>query len=791
MLRTFLVLISVAFSFHAMGQQGAVFGKIIDKSGEPIQGVSISVSGASTGTNSNAKGKYELTLHAGKHTIIFSHIKYRNKSITVNVNQGSFVNYDVRLRIDTQYLKEVKITGAKENGEEILNTISLEAKSAQNLPSAFGDFSKILVTLPGVASNNEFSTTYSVRGGNFDENLVYVNDIPVYRPFLSNAGKQEGLSFVNPEMVSNIRFSSGGWESKYGDKLSSSLNILYHEPDEFSAQVTLGLLGASVVVKQKISDRFRFVAGVRHKDSRYLLGTTEIEGQYFPTYSDIQSLMTFDLTKKESNQRNKTKLHWLLYLGKNRYLTQPESQTTQFGSIQANFRIETAFEGQEILNYDVYQSGINLSHIWSEKWLSRLIVSGVYTQEREYFDVEGAYKICDVDNDPSDGDLNDCVIVRGIGTNYNYGRNKLKAILRNVEIRNEHLLNLRNLFEWGAGIQTRNIRDRINEYSFTDSADFVNVYHSVFNKLTLKSNNYTGYVQNTTFLKDSAHAFIAGVRFNYWDYTNQLIASPRVSYRIKTNWVKSTTFKLSAGWYQQFPFYRELRKFDGELRQGSTAQRSIHLIGGMERIFTLWGRPFYINTEGYFKWLYNQIPYDIDNVRLRYFDENDATAYAAGIDFRVNGEFIPGTQSWFSLGLLSTRENITGDNKKYIRRPTDQHVNMAIYFEDHVPYDPSLRIYLNMVYGSGYPIGPPNNLEARNIFSGDQYYRVDIGFSKEFEMNATSHFKTIWVRAEILNALGADNTLSYSWIEDVSGNQFAVPNSLSARFLNLKFSAKF
>jgi len=790
MLRTLIALISFGVTFYSLAQQGSVFGKVITRSGEPISGVNISIDGSAEGTVSDATGKYEFTLPAGKYTLIFSHVKYRNRKITVNINQGSFVKYDVKLRLDMQQLQEVQITRERELEEEITNVTNLEGKGAEDLPSAFGDFSKILVTLPGVASNNEFSTAYSVRGGNFDENLVYVNDIPVYRPFLSNAGKQEGLSFVNPEMVSNIAFSAGGWEPKYGDKLSSSLNILYYEPDALSGQMTIGLLGGSAVIKQKVSERFRFVTGIRHKDSRYLLGTTEIEGQYFPTYTDIQSLMTFDLTKKESNQRNKTKLHWLMYYGRNRYLTQPESQTTQFGSIQANFRIETAFEGQEILNYDVFQSGLNLSHIWSEKWLTRVIVSGVYTREREYFDVEGAYRICDVDNSGG-GNLNDCVVVRGIGRNYNYGRNELTALLGNMEIRNEHLLNFNNLFEWGVGSQSRDIDDSIREYSFTDSSDFVNLNHSVFSDLSLQTTNYTGYFQNTTFLRDSAHAFIAGIRFNYWDYNQQMIASPRISYRLKTNWAKPTTFKFSVGWYQQFPFYRELRTFDGELRQNTQAQRSVHFIASMERVFTMWGRPFYFNTEVYYKWLYNQIPYDIDNVRLRYFDENDATAHAAGIDFRVNGEFIPGTQSWFSLGILSTKEDISGDEKNNIRRPTDQHVNMAIYFEDHMPSDPSLRIYLNLVYGSGYPVGPPDNLAARNIFSGDQYYRADIGLSKQYVMKSGSRLKSVWIRAEILNALGADNTLSYSWIEDVGGNQFAVPNSLSARFLNLKLSAEF
>lgn len=790
MIRSYLFLACLAAITSLFAQQGSVFGTIKSKEGEVLRGVSVAVSGQSAGTTSDEKGKYELILPTGRYTLTFSHVGFLTKSLSININQGAFVQLNIDLRQDRRQLETVEVTAERQNTDELTNQTDVDVQAAKSLPSAFGDFSKILVTLPGVVSNNEFSTAYSVRGGNFDENLVYVNEIPVYRPFLSNGGRQEGLSFVNSQMVSNIRFSAGGWEAKYGDKLSSSLNILYQEPDTLTGELTVGLLGGSATVRQKVNDRFRIVTGIRHKDSRYLLGATETQGQYFPTYSDIQSLMTFDLTKKGSNQANKTKLHWLFYYGRNRYLTQPESQVTQFGSIQANFRIQTAFEGQEILNYDVYQTGASLAHIWSEKWLTRIIASGVYTREREYFDVEGAYRICDVDNNPASSDFNDCVVIRGIGTNYDYGRNRLRALIADMEIRNEHLLNLHNIFEWGVGLKRTDIRDHLNEYSFTDSADYVTVDRSVFNDLSLQANNYTAYLQNTTFFKDSTHALIAGVRFNYWDYSNELITSPRVSYRWTPTWRKPTTFTLSVGWYQQFPFYRELRTQEGVLRNNPKAQKSIHFIGGMERGFDMWGRTFSFSSELYYKRLFNMIPYDIENTRLRYLNQNNAIGYAAGADFRVNGEFIPGTESWFSLGLLKTGEDIVGDEQGFIRRPSDQHINIAVYFEDHMPNDPTLRIYLNMVYGSGFPTGPPGDLASRNRFSGDEYYRADIGLSKQFFLKRKP-FNVFWLRLEVLNALGADNTLSYSWINDVNGNQFAIPNSLSARFLNIKFSAEF
>ena len=450
MLRNYLTLFFFSISIWTQGQSGAIFGKVENRRGEILENVHVLVTGG-RGTHTNEEGKYELQLPAGKYLLTFSHVGFKTKKVSININENARIKFDLKLRDDPVALKDIQVQVGRIDENLPNNQLQIEAKTAKVLPSAFSDFSKILVTLPQVASNNEFSTAYSVRGGNFDENLVYVNDIPVYRPFLSNAGRQEGLSFVNPQMVNNIRFSAGGWESKYGDKLSSTLNILYQEPDILSGNLTMGLLGGSATIGQRFNDRFRVITGIRHKDSRYLLGTTEIDGQYFPTYSDIQSLMTFDLTPKEKNQINKTKLHWLLYYGRNRYLTQPVSQITQFGSILANFRIQTAFQGQEILNYDVYQTGLNLSHIWSENWLTRVISSGVYTVEREYFDVLGSYRLCDVDEE-SNG-LNDCILVRGIGTNYDYGRNQLSAKIANVEIRNEHLLNLYNTFEWGIGWQ--------------------------------------------------------------------------------------------------------------------------------------------------------------------------------------------------------------------------------------------------------------------------------------------------------------------------------------------------
>ncbi len=788
-MKRFLISIPVLFTvFLCAGQSSSIEGYIIDEFGDPVPAVNVILKSDRTiGTISNAEGYFRLELNEGTYDIMFSHVQYGLHELA-NIPTG-VSDFKVTLKLQSQVLEGVEIEGDRER-DALDPGRRIDSRSARNLPSAFGDFNKVLLTLPGVSGNNELSSAYNVRGGNFDENLVYVNDIPVYRPFLANAGRQEGLSFVNPDLVNDINFYAGGWEAKYGDKLSSSLNIDYKEPETLEGNITFGLLGGSAYLGNRINDNVQYLFGARHSDSRYLLNTLETEGQYLPAYTDIQGFLTFDLSGK-GQQINRTKLNWLFSYGRNRYLTLPVSQTTEFGSVSQNLRIETAFEGREELDYDTYQTGFNLSHRWSNRFLSRWILSGVNTKERENYTVEGAYRICDVDNNPNSNSFNDCVVTRGVGTNYTSGRNRLEATLLNAEWRNEWLISDWSVLEGGFGYARNEIEDELNEFAFLDSAGFSNLNESTFNELRLNTNTITGYLQTAVFSKDSMHAINAGIRANYLDFSDQLLLSPRFIYRLKPRWEKETSFRISIGRYSQPPFYREVRDQSGTIRNNVTAQKSLHVIGAMERIYQWWGRPFLLSVEGYYKSLQDVVPYDIDNVRLRYFANNNADARAYGMDFRINGEFIRGTQSWFSLGFLKTQEDIAEDDKGYIRRPTDQNVNLAFYFEDHLPNDPSLRVYVNTVFGSGFPLGPPNNFNARNIFSGDEYYRLDIGLSKSFKLTNHNYLKMIWLRLEMLNAFGADNTLSYSWIQDVNGAQLAIPNSLSARFLNLKISADF
>jgi len=769
--------------------QWTINGHITSQEGKAITQAEIFFPDFNKTINSDDFGVFHFNINdsTDQIKIIITHIAYqRNDFLIVKKNSSQDIKFVLVSREILMEKIEIFETNEKYQGMD-QNQIKLNAKSVLVMPSAFGDFSKVLSTLPGVSSNNELSSTYSVRGGNFQENLVYVNGIQVYRPFLANMGRQEGLSFINPDFVQDISFYAGGWQPKYGDKLSSSLNIEYKEPDRFEGSASVGLLGGKIYLGgSSDNQRSKFSIGVRHKDARYLLNTLEVSGQYFPIYRDLQGFFTFDLTKKSSSLINKTKLNWLLSYGQNRYQTIPISQSTVFGSVAQNFRLQTDFMGNESLDYDTYQTGFNLSHRINDRFKTSLIASTVSTQEKENFEVEGAYRLCDVDQKTQVDFSDKCIVIRAIGTHFDYGRNTLNVHISTIENRNEWLINSNNLFEFGFGMSHQNITDDIHEYGFIDSADYVTTTQYIQNKFSMSSNNYFGYFQYSFFDQDSSHIFNIGSRFNYMNWTDQLLLSPRVQYQYRPSWSVPTRINFSMGFYHQHPQYREFRNREGMINKGVTAQKSLQFITGIDRFLTLWGRPFIFTTQAYYKYLWDLNPYEIDNVRIRYYADNIAKGYASGLDIRINGEFIAGTQSWFSLGLLKTMEDIENDENGYQRRPSDQRITIGAFFEDHLPNDPSLRVYLNLNFGSGYPFGPPNNSVYRNAFSGDEYYRIDMGLTKILPVINSNFVKNIIFRLEVLNVLEADNTISYQWIEDVNGNNLAIPNSLSARYFNLK-----
>lgn len=770
-------------------------GLVKDTNNSAVPGVSVLVQTSQHGTVTLEDGSFQLKVSEEDlpKNIVFNHVKYVEKQVPVR----SFLEISkpmVIILIDSiRVLDQVDVMDGKiADLKEKVSTYNLDPLQSQFTPAPFQDVSGILITLPGVSSRNEFSTAYSVRGGNYDENLVYVNNIPVYRPQIVTSGQQEGLSFVNLDLVEGIQFSSGGWETKYGDGLASTLNVKYKQPKKFGGSLSVGLLGGSAHI-EGISDnkKLTYLVGGRLKASEYLLNTLETEGEYRPRFTDIQTYLNYDLSGK--GKTGATEVGVLFSFAKNRYLVEPTSRETTFGTFNNQLRLYVAFDGQEKLNYDTWQSAVRLSHQVTTRWKTHLILSGTYSMEREYYDVESGYLLCNVDINPSSAGFNKCLTSIGIGTNYFYGRNMLDATLLNAESRNEIILNGENTLEFGVAFGHNSFEDYFNEYEFIDSADYVTITDAVQSASNLSYSRVQAYAQNTTEI-NARHVLTYGVRFLYQDVDKRMLFSPRLQYNWDPGFSRNTYFRASAGVYRQPPLYREYRNNQGELNNDLKAQSSFHSIVGMDHNFFKWGRPFKFTTELYYKYLWDVNPYDIENVRIRYFAENVAKAYATGVDFRLSGEFIPGDESWFSLGVLSTKEDIETDNRGYIPRPTDQRVNLAIFFQDHIPNLPSFRVHLRLLYSSGLPFSPPVNPENRNAFRGGEYQRVDIGFSKIIalcEKKANPFLKSLWLSVEILNLTSHQNTISYYWVNDVNNNYYAVPNSLSQRFFNIRGSLKF
>lgn len=788
MVRLLFCLCFTLFSFCGFAQKVFLQGKITDQNGKPIEEVLVVADKTNLKAYSDQNGKYQLELPAqGAFELVFYVTGFTPKRQKISA-KGTSVTVDVALEIAVNQLDEVNVKG-KKNTE--VDLITIDPRQIRYFPSAVGDFNKILATLPGVVSNSELSSAYSVRGGNFDENQVYVNDIQIYRPFLVPAGQQEGLSFINPNLVGSIDFQAGGWNAVYGDKLSSVLNVYYKKPQKFGGSVTTSLLGASASLEFGSKDgRFSAVVGGRYKNSKYLLNTLPVKGQYFPRFYDLQGYFSYDLTRKSSAVKNKTTLGLLVYYANNNYSSVPQTSEISFGTLDRPLNLKIAFDGTESMNYQTLQSGVNLNHLVTRHWRTKFIASVMKTREREYTDLEAGFRLCDATLDPNSGDPNACATLRGIGTNYNYSRNLLNASVISLENRNTWQISSKITAEAGVRYAHETINDKLAEYSFIDSSGFVNFTSHLFSKNNLESNRYNAYGQ-IAIEPDSVHKIVIGARLGYWNVNEQLLIGPRIQYYFTPFWEHIWKFKLAAGLYQQPPFYRELRDTNGVLVKNIKAQESWQFILGTDHEFKGWNRPFHLSINAYAKYLTSLIPYDIINQKIRYYPTVKGIGYATGVDFRLSGEFSKGDESWISLGVLSTKEDIEGDHKGFIRRPTDQRVTVGVYFQDHIPNHPSLKMYMNLVYGTGLPFGPPNEWNFRNSFSGAAYRRLDVGFSKLITFNNTGtrqskYFQSVWIGLEVLNLLGINNTLSYIWVKDFSNNSYAVPLTLSQRFLNLK-----
>jgi len=798
--------------------KGVLEGSVRDSIGNPVEFASVSLQGMQVGTMTEPDGSYTLEVPSGRsYTVIISCVGYRTKQFAVRLGAGESRQQDIALLIDIRALREVSVSARQERGSTFQR---IDVEDLNYMPTATGRVETIIKSQAGVSSNNELSSQYSVRGGNFDENLVYVNDVEIYRPFLVRSAQQEGLSFVNSDLVSSIKFSAGGFDARYGDKMSSALDITYKRPGEFAGSAAISLLGASAHVEgASKTKRFTYLAGYRYKTTQYLLNTLETSGDYKPQFSDFQTLLTYQLSRK-------LELSFLGNYSSSKYQFIPQTRNTEFGTKDLPLNLKIYYDGQEMDQFDTYLGAITLN--WKPvKGLSlKLIGSAFRTSEEETFDIIGQYWINELDNTIDSETYGDSLLNIGVGTEQVHARNYLEAYVITSSHLGEYRSGNRHI-QWGLNYQYQEFYDRISEWEILDSTGYVIPYNGEVLELTktLKSDNHISYDQLSAFIQNTreintqkADYFIsAGIRTLVWNFNQTAMLSPRATISTQPNWKRDMMFNISGGYYYQPPFYKEMRMPDGEINYDIEPQRSIHLLLGGDYIFSLWDRPFKLTGEAYYKWLSNLIPYKIENVRVSYAGENISNGFARGIDFKLNGEFVQGAESWLTLSFLQTGEDVEGD---YIQvwdgtefvteeagefpRPTDQLFTVGLYFQDYFPNNPGYKVHLNAFYGTGIPLSSPVEDQYYTQLRMRPYRRVDIGFSKVIkretdilgERNPLRFFESIWISAEIFNLLDINNEASYLWIRTISDQEgipgmFGIPNYLTGRRFNVKISISF
>lgn len=795
------------FSYSTFGQgKGFIVGEVTDSLNNPVEFANVVIQGTNVGTSTDENGRFRLKVNSNQSlSIQVSCVGYVSKSIVVSVQDGERKDINVKLSSFENAIEGVSVISSR---HKFSNIERINIKGIEQIPNVSGSFESILKSLPGVSSSNELSSQYSVRGGNFDENLIYVNGIEVYRPFLVRSGQQEGLSFVNSDMVSDVEFSSGGFNAEYGDKMSSVLSIKYRKPEKYAANIGVSLLGTNVTLEGiSKNKKFSHITGFRYKTSKYLLNTLDSKGDYKPSFIDLQTYLNYDFSPKFS----------LSYLGgysSNKYQFAPDIRETRFGTFSNALQLKIYYEGQEVNIFETATSALSAEFKPNENLQFKLSGSGFVTYERETFDLLGEYWLNELDNSLGSDTYSDSLINVGVGGSLSHARNFLYARVLAVENTNTWTSGI-NKLKWGVKYQHELIDDQLSEWELIDSSGYslphndnnLELSYSLKAANIIQSNRVSGFIQDDISFTTSNFNIItsAGVRLSYWDYNNEMLLSPRASITLEPRWRNDLSFHLSGGVYYQPPFYKELRTLDGKLNANIKSQKSIHIVLGSEYKFTSWDRPFRFTTEAYYKYLSNLIPYRVDNVRIRYQGENISEGYAIGLDFKVNGELVKGAESWASLSIMRTYENITNDNYGKFPRPTDQLINFGLFFQDYMPGNPSFRVHLSGHFGSGLPINIPKDGRYDIVTRMPAYKRVDIGFSKVFKdengndggkLKSVKWVKSLWLSAEVFNLLNINNTISYMWIQTV-GNQdnmsgkYAVPNYLTSRRLNFKLTIKF
>jgi hypothetical protein len=811
------ILFFVFITSFSFAQKARIKGIVLDENKQPIENVFVNSPTSNTVTNKN--GFYELEIDANKEiTITYFNATFKKSTYKVKLKPNEDFEWNPILGTFTETIEAVVITG---KNRKINGATAVSPALLRRIPGANNSIENIIKTLPGVYSNNELSTSYAVRGGNYDENLVYVNEIEVYRPFLVRSGQQEGLSFTNTDLVQNIDFYAGGFQSKYGDKLSSVLDIAYRNPKTFHAGLEASLLGGSVFAEGvSKNQKWSNITGIRYRNNSLLVKSQETQTNYKPSFLDVQSLFNFNLNTKWN-------FSFLGNIAQNNYNYTPISRQTNFGTISEPIALLIDYEGQEKDKYTTVFGAIKSVYEPNKKHKFKYISSAYHTVEQEYYDILAQYRLGEVDANIGSETFGDVVFSRGIGSQLNHARNNLDALIVTNEIKGNHKLNNNNAIEWSFKHNFENIRDRVVEWEVVDSAgfslpnpllDYVNdqPYNPYYGPLApyqnVRAKNNTTINRFNTYLnwnhegKLGEHSYYvnAGVRGQSWMVSNNNISgdnqftfSPRAQFILKPSWEKEMIFRFSVGVYNQPPFYRELRGNDGSVNPNVKDQKSIHFVLGHDYSFQMWQRPFKLVSEAYHKTMNDVNTYTIDNVRIRYRANNDATAYVYGIDGRLNGEFVPGVESWFTFGYLKTEENQNGRGN--IARPTDQRLKFAILFQDYMPNIPSLKMYLNLVYNTGLPGGSPAYADAYDYqMRLNDYRRADAGFSyvfKDAKLGAhrkwLNNFSEFSLGFEIYNMFNNQNSITNTWVRDVyTKTQYGVPNYLTTRTFNLKLSMR-
>lgn len=821
----FLIIFCISCGLSALAQKKSaiVSGKILDENDQPMAKVSVNILGRTTGVTSSDSGTFKISVPADKaFALEFSFLGYKKEQRNFILNEKEEEYIVIRMERGSKELETVVVTDQRVRRETGL--VVVNPKNAINIPTPGGGIESLIKVIVG--SNNELSSQYNVRGGNYDENLIYVNDFEVFRPYLVRSGQQEGLSFINPELARNVNFYNGGFQAKYGDKMSSVLDIQYKKPKNFGGSAYISLLEQGLHFEgQSKNSKFTYLLGIRNRSNRNLLSSQETKGNYVPSSADFQALLTYQLNAKNS-------IEVLGNISQTKFTLIPQfSQLTSsvFSPyFSANLGLDIFFEGKEEDRYRTNMIGVSFVQQKRKNLRLKWMLSRFADDEKESIDISGAYLFGEREFDKSKPDFGLINNPLGAGLTQNYARNKLNIQVWNASHKGV-LDNGKHYWQWGFSAEQQSINDKLNEWEYQDSAGYNIPYRP--NRLTLSKvikskadldiTRISGYLQDNIIFRDSADFTLqTGIRFNYNTLNKEFLVSPRVGFAWKPQkWEKDIIFRGATGIYVQPPFYRELRRYNGSINENLKAQKSFQVSGGFDYSFKSGTRAFRLTTEAYYKRMWDVVPYDIDNVRLRYFGENQAKAYATGIEARLFGELVKDAESWISVGLMRTRENLENDTyytfkldslnqptdstlteAGWLRRPSDRFFTFGMFLQDYLSTNKNAKVFLSLLYGSNMPYNIPGSVKYRNGLVIEPYIRIDVGFSilllDTEKSNRRSHnpfrnFDNIWASFEVFNLIDRDNTISYLLIKDFSNTIFAMPNRLTPRLLNLKLVARF